>query len=225
MQIVGKTCEICGERVTLAPDAEGCLSCKLVFHRDCLSRQLSPAGVWDKTARCPRCQKSFAAQVAVESREEKRAARQLLRRGRHLTVAVVILCVIITLLTLFSFLDSVAGNTREETEEALDAEGLGHIIRGSLYVSAIYFLYRGREWARGIVAAVLGVGGVLVVLVSTKGALELETSSLLMTGLGLASLGACWLLVFSESVKAFLLHQKRRLGNEATDLERYLKMD
>jgi hypothetical protein len=66
MQIVGRQCERCAERIRRVDDASGCLRCDRAYHHACLGAARD---------RCPACRDDFAEQLQqVEARERATAA-------------------------------------------------------------------------------------------------------------------------------------------------------
>lgn len=82
MQLVGRSCEICGERVKQERGVVGCAGCDLVVHDACARREDHRAGYRDgasegakrpkKRTACPRCGDDLTARKRAEDRERDR---------------------------------------------------------------------------------------------------------------------------------------------------------
>lgn len=78
MQVVGRRCGHCAEKIVTAPDAVGCHSCDSVFHFRCI----------DHADTCPECRQDFSAPRPVSASTRQLRAERRNRQRRNITAAV-----------------------------------------------------------------------------------------------------------------------------------------
>jgi hypothetical protein len=89
MQLVGVACSVCAEVIRFGPDAGGCPTCKLAFHKACCPT----------VGRCPKCGCDFASETnTLAHAAQAEVARQVVR-GRLIVVWCGIAILVLQLLT------------------------------------------------------------------------------------------------------------------------------
>ena len=192
MQVAGRACDVCGEKIRTALDAVGCASCDVAHHADCL----------DDPEVCARCGERFGEAEAKSKAREDAAGFQTNLRGGAIVA------------TLFSLLVLVSGAvTALVVSSAESAEGgIQPMVRFALLCGLLWLTYTGRPWARILTVTLLFLGGGLGLLFA--GALfdgSLETA-LAFAWAGLHVLTAA-VLIAVPSVRWFL--EARRYAREA----------
>jgi hypothetical protein len=183
VQLVGRLCEACGATVAKLGDGDGCGSCDVVVCEKCLKG----------TTRCPRCQRPLAETRDEAPRAEARGDAVTERGRRQVTAVAVSLVGAVLLVGL-----------------------LGSVPFGPMMIQLVVLglllmqVFRGRGWARWLLAVVSGVAAVGNAAAAIS---ALSTGSPLPLSLPLAlvfawSTGA---LVLSPSVSRFI--RAARLSN------------
>ena len=135
MQLTGRQCAICGERVIAEIDARGCTHCETVFHDRCLAEQDAPL-------KCPECKH----RLDEEPEPDRKVATHLMF-GKALTVTIA--TVVLSLLTVFNVYAFLHGDPYS-------------VLRLGLAALLFYFVFQGRIWAK-ILAGLACLGQLVLV--------------------------------------------------------------
>lgn len=122
-----------------------------------------------------------------------------IKRGKVIVAALSISTLLLSIVTIaltYSVNISIRG-------EAYASEKLGQgMVRAILTVILLAFLYKGRKWARGIVAVLSLVTGISVV------AILVSTFNIILLVMAATYLCFSGMLIFSTDVDNFLVHQQ-----------------
>lgn len=119
-----------------------------------------------------------------------------IQKGKKIVIviiAVILLADIVTTVTLASMYLSV-GNTLRAM-----SDGIQGIIRLAFTGVLLFFLYKGKKWAKIMMLILFLVASVIAFL----------SFDLFTIVLGIIYMGCCMTLIFSSSVKAFLAQQRQ----------------
>src|SRR5262245_34115377 len=94
MQLVGVACSVCAEVIRFGPDAGGCPTCKLAFHKACCPT----AGL------CPKCGCDFASESNAFAQAVQTEIEAQVARGRSIVVWCGIAILVLQLLTVLGTL-------------------------------------------------------------------------------------------------------------------------
>ena len=206
MQIAGRRCQHCSQRVLVAREAQGCPSCDVVFHFDCLG-EIAPVGYRalrsDAAGTCPQCGQPFSRSLEAEEKLADAEARQLVARGRlHARVAVAAFLVP----TLVAEAASLASGR---------APFFRPCLRALVALVLCTALATGRTWARQVMVFLSG----LAALIATVGALGSTEDPGALLGYGAAA--GCYVYVvatlgFSSPVRSYLQQKEIDRTGRAT---------
>jgi hypothetical protein len=186
VQLVGSPCSVCGERIVFAPDADGCVVCGTVFHKECVKGGEA----------CPSCGRNVLSEARkreIESAEFSATAKNWGRR------AVTFICVGIVVLQSIALVFAWARG------QVSPRDGIQLIIVVAL-AGAVFF---GQGWAR----VYLGIACVVGALASARIAWVAAANGAALLGLTFATMAGLFgvsagVLLFSERVELFLASRR-----------------
>ena len=187
MQIVGRACEVCARPVSVQRDAEGCAACDLVYHSGCLRA----AGT------CDACGASTAGFEDADTPEELATHE---RHARDVGIGRFFLLgaggINVAMIALYAALLLPASGTSDE------AMKLPAILATMLSGALLYYAYRGSQWARLTLGALVFVSGCGLVWIGQR--------SIAVSAIGALRVVTGAVLLFAGAVREFVASQRLR---------------
>jgi hypothetical protein len=141
VQVAGKTCVICQQRIFTAADSLGCASCDLAFHIACARAPNL----------CPTCGRDLAAIERTRASERGDLHQGALRAGRR------------TFWVLAGFAALLAlGALGARIATGQDGALVGGVIGDVLTALLLLAVWRGKAWAAQLLALFMASGGILL---------------------------------------------------------------
>lgn len=187
MQVAGRSCDVCGEKIRTALDAVGCEHCDVAHHVDCLE---------DEEV-CACCGLRFG-----EAEKHRRAVDDAAGRRRYEQGRAIVATLFSVLVLSSGFVNFWIASNAESDEKTIQV-----IVRFTLLCGLLWMTWIGKAWARVVTSTLLAFSGALAVLLGLMAYREMAVM-LGIFGAGAFCLLTAGALFAMPSVRWFLDAQR-----------------